>query len=152
MNNKIVYILVLMVLVAFGLTAWYDYRSASIRINNQAASIYDATDEPFDQRVLYSDAITWQMVGNNQCIGLNEKGQASIGTVYRKSFSFSRGCKVSNQDLSIFIGSNIQNTKRFWFGSLVGSQCYAVTVDSSGNATQVFLEQDIKDKGACLIN
>ncbi len=152
MNKKMVSILALVVLIGVVFIAWQSYSGASNQIENQKASIYDVTGEPLVDRSTYSDAITWQVLGEDQCLGLNNKGQALIGTTFRKSFSFSRGCKIIDTDSPNTTASNVPDSQRFWFGGLVGSQCYSVTTDNAGNPNGVFLEEDIKDKNICLIN
>jgi len=152
MNSKVISIVVLVVLAGIGLFAWRSYGGLNSRVNSQAANIYNVTGDPLGEELTFSEAITWQTLGGTQCLGLNSRGQALIGATYRKSFSFSRGCTIVNTEVSTPIGSNIPDSQRFWFGGLVGNQCFSVVRDTSGNASVVFLEQDIKDKDTCLIN
>lgn len=151
MNKKLILVVAIMLFVGIGLVAFQGYSAATKQIEKQKASIYDATGESLSGAT-YSDAVTWQVLGEKQCLGLNGKGQALIGVAYRKSFSFSRGCKILDGDLPNATTSNILDADRFWFGGLVGSQCYSVTTDNTGNHNGVFLEKDIKDKNTCLVN
>jgi hypothetical protein len=140
MNSKWASIIIVIVLVGIGFIAWKAFGTTENRIEVQKASIYDATGEPLPVTATFSDAITWQPIDNEQCLGINVRGQAVIGATYRKVFSFSKSCKTLDVDVPTPAGSNIPDSERFWFGNLVGNQCFSVVSNNAGVATSVFVE------------
>lgn len=146
MAKKLLIVIVPIIIIIFTVVLFKGY-SSSRGVVGQAANLYNATKNENFPTALPKDALTWQELGNGQCIGLNESGQAFIGKTYRRGLSFSKNCSIVETESEAFTR---ESSEHFWFGSLFGLRCYAVIRDDTGVATDTYWEEGVVDKESCI--